>query len=138
MNFAPGTSQQYSHTDNGVLGQRGTKQSMKALYDKNIYGPMGMKDMRFPVDQDIQGPVLHAVTTDRKVYEDCTYWNPSLGFYAGAAYVQHPDLGKWARSSNRTFWFSGAFREQIAPGSVGKGKNRSNLYFAYGFVVANG
>ena len=30
------------------------------------------------------------------------------------------------------------FREQIAPGSVGKGKNRSNLYFAYGFVVANG
>ena len=54
MNFASGTSQQYSHTDNGVLGQRGTKQSMKALYDKNIYGPVGMKDMRFPVDQAIQ------------------------------------------------------------------------------------
>jgi hypothetical protein len=30
------------------------------------------------------------------------------------------------------------FRKQIAPGSVGKGKNRSDLYFAYGFVVANG
>jgi D-alanyl-D-alanine carboxypeptidase len=30
------------------------------------------------------------------------------------------------------------FREQIAPTSVGKGNNRPDLYFAYGFVVANG
>jgi hypothetical protein len=64
MNLAPGTSQQYSHTDNVVLGQRSTKQSMKALYDKNIYGPTGVKDTRFPVDQAIQGPVLHAFTME--------------------------------------------------------------------------
>jgi D-alanyl-D-alanine carboxypeptidase len=93
MNFASGTSQQYSHTDNGVLGQRGTKQSMKALYDKNIYGPVGMKDMRFPVDQDIQGPVLHAVTTDRKVYEDCTYWN---SFWALRRGCPRPTSMTWA------------------------------------------
>jgi CubicO group peptidase (beta-lactamase class C family) len=57
MNFAPGTSQQYSHTDNVILGQviqRATKQSMKELYDKNIFGPLGMKDTQFPVDQEIQ------------------------------------------------------------------------------------
>jgi D-alanyl-D-alanine carboxypeptidase len=39
MNFPPGTSQQYSHTDNVILGQviqRATGQSMKELYDQNI------------------------------------------------------------------------------------------------------
>jgi hypothetical protein len=58
-------------------GQRGpTGQSMKELYDQNIFGPMGMKDTQFPVNQEIQSPVLHAFTMDRKFYEDCTYWNP--------------------------------------------------------------
>ena len=63
MNFAPDTSQQYSHTDNVILGQviqRATRQSMKGLYDKNIFGPLRMKDTRFPVDQETEGPVLHA------------------------------------------------------------------------------
>jgi CubicO group peptidase (beta-lactamase class C family) len=57
MNFPPGTSQQYSHTDNVILGQviqRATRQSMKELYDRNIFGPMGMKDTKFPVDQEIK------------------------------------------------------------------------------------
>ena len=76
MNFPPGTSQQYSHTDNVILGQviqRATRQSMKELYDKNIFGPMRMNDTRYPVDQQIPSPVLHAFTMDREVYEDCTY-----------------------------------------------------------------
>jgi D-alanyl-D-alanine carboxypeptidase len=30
------------------------------------------------------------------------------------------------------------FEEQIAPTSAGKGQNRPDLFFAYGFVVANG
>jgi hypothetical protein len=30
------------------------------------------------------------------------------------------------------------FQEQIAPTSVGKGRNRPDLYFGYGFVIANG
>ena len=37
MNFPPGTSQRYSHTDNVILGQviqRATGQSMKELYDR--------------------------------------------------------------------------------------------------------
>jgi CubicO group peptidase (beta-lactamase class C family) len=80
MNFPPGMSQQYSHTDNVILGQviqRATKQPLRELYEKNIFGPMGMKDTQFPTNQEIQRPVLHAFTMDRKVYEDCTYWNAS-------------------------------------------------------------
>jgi D-alanyl-D-alanine carboxypeptidase len=142
MNFPPDTSQQYSHTDNVILGQviqRATKQSMRELYDRNIFGPMGMKDTQFPVDQEIQSPVLHAFTMDRKFYEDCTYWNPFWGSTPGLPTSNIHDLGKWGPILGTGRLISPAhFQEQIAPTSVGKGKNKPDLYFAYGFVVANG
>jgi D-alanyl-D-alanine carboxypeptidase len=142
MNFPPGTSQRYSHTDNVILGQvlqRATGASMKELYEQNIFGPMGMKDTRFPVDQEIQRPVLHAFTADRKVYEDCTYWNPFWGSTPGLPTSNLHDLGKWGPILGTGRLISPAhFREQIAPTSVGKGSNKPNLYFAYGFIVSNG
>ena len=142
MNFVPGTSQQYSHTDNVILGQviqRATGQSMKELYDKHIFGPLGMRDTQFPRGQEIQAPVLHAFTMDRHVYEDCTYWNPSWGSTPALPTSNIHDLGRWGRILGTGRLISPAhFKEQIAPTSAGKGKNRPDLYFAYGFVVANG
>jgi D-alanyl-D-alanine carboxypeptidase len=142
MNFRPGTSQQYSHTDNVILGQviqRATKQSMKELYDKNIFGPLGMKDTQFPVNQDIQSPVLHAFTLNRKIYEDCTNWNPFWGSTPALPTSNLHDLGKWGPILGTGRLISPAhFQEQIAPTSVGKGKNKRDLYFAYGFVFSNG
>jgi D-alanyl-D-alanine carboxypeptidase len=142
MNFLPGTSQQYSHTDNVILGQviqRATKQSIKELYDENIFDPMGMKDTQFPVNQDIQSPVLHAFTQERKIYEDCTYWNPFWGSTPALPTSNLHDLGKWGPILGTGRLISPAhFQQQIAPTSVGKGKNKPDLYFAYGVVFSNG
>ena len=142
MNFPPGTSQQYSHTDNVILGQviqRATGQSIKDLYDKNVFGPLGMKDTRFPVNQEIQSPVLHAFTQERQVYEDCTYGNPFWGSTPALPTSNLYDLGKWGPIFGTGRLISREhFLEQIAPTSVGKGANKPNLYFAYGFVVSNG
>jgi D-alanyl-D-alanine carboxypeptidase len=142
MNFPPGTSQHYSHTDNVILGQviqRATGKSIKQLYAKNIFGPMGMKDTRFPVDQNIQEPTLHAFTMDRKIYEDCTYWNPFWGSTPGLPTSNIHDLGKWGPILGTGRLISAAhFQEQIAPTSVGKGQNKPELYFAYGFVMSDG
>ena len=98
MNFPPGASQQYSHTDNVILGQviqRATGQSFAALYDKYIFGPMGLKDTRFALDQEIPSPVLHAYTAERNVYEDCTYWNPMWGSTPALITSNLHDLGRW-------------------------------------------
>jgi D-alanyl-D-alanine carboxypeptidase len=142
MNFAPGTSQQYSHTDNVILGQviqRATKQSLKELYNNNIFGPLRMLNTQIPTGQEIQAPVLHAFTMERQVYEDCTYWNPSWGSTPAMATSNIHDLGKWGPILGTGRLISPAhFKEQIAPTSAGKGNNRSDLYFAYGFVYANG
>lgn len=142
MNFPPGSSQQYSHTDNVILGQviqRATGQTLQALYEANILGPMGLKDTRPALDQTIQAPVLHAFTRDRKVYEDCTYWNPSWGSTPALLTSNLRDLGRWGPIFGTGRLISPAhFKEQTAPTSAGKGRNRADLYFAYGFVVANG
>jgi D-alanyl-D-alanine carboxypeptidase len=142
MNFSPGASQQYSHTDNVILGQviqRATGQPIKELYDKNIFGPVGMRDTQCPSGQEIQAPVLHAFTMDRQVYEDCTYWNPSWGSTPALATSNIHDLGKWGPILGTGRLISPAhFKEQIAPTSADKGKNRPDLYFAYGFGVVNG
>ncbi len=142
MNFPPGTSQRYSHTDNVILGQviqRATGQSMKDLYDKNIFGPTGLADTQFPVSQEIQSPALHAFTMDRKIYEDCTYWNASWGSTPALITSNIHDLGKWGPILGTGRLISRAhFLEQIAPTSAGKGHNKPDLFFAYGFVVANG
>src|SRR5215510_9220264 len=50
MNFPPGTSWAYSHTDNVILGQviqRATRKSMKELYERNILAQMGRGTRRF-------------------------------------------------------------------------------------------
>ena len=142
MNFPPGTSGAYSHTDNVILGQvmqRATRRSMKELYEENIFGPMRMRDTQFPTDQEIQSPVLHAFTTERGFYEDCTYWNPFWGSTPGLATSNIHDLGKWGPILGTGQLISPThFQEQIAPTSVGKGPNKPDLYFAFGFLVANG
>ena len=142
MDFPPGSSQQYSHTDNVILGQviqRAAHESIRELYEKNIFGPMGMKETQLPIDQTIPDPVLHAFTSDRKVYEDCTYWNPSWGSTPGLPISTLDDIGRWGPILGTGRLISPEhFREQIAPTSVGKGRNRSDLYFGYGFGVANG
>jgi D-alanyl-D-alanine carboxypeptidase len=98
-----------------------------------------MKDTQFPVNQEIQSPVLHAFTMDRKSYEDCTYWNPFWGSTPGLPNSNIHDLCKWGPILGTGRLISPAhFQEQIAPTSVGKGRNKPDLYFAYGFVVSNG
>ena len=93
------------HSRRGCLPFRGGKRPNRNL---GRYGQLGMKDSQFPVNQEIQGPVLHAFTMDRKFYEECTYWNP-FWFDSGIAYVQHSR--SWQVGSDPrhgTFDFAGA------------------------------
>lgn len=142
MNYPPGTSQAYSHTEYVILGQvveAATGRSLKDLYEENILRPHGFRDTQFPTDQEIQAPVLHSWISDRGVYEDSTYYNPSWAGATGALTSNLHDLGRWGPLFGTGALVSPAsFREMTAPTSVGKGKNRADLYFAYGFVVANG
>lgn len=142
MSFEPGTSQAYSHTDLVILGQvlqRATGQSIKELYEKYILIPKGLNHTQVPINQEIQAPVLHAYTSDRGVYEDCTYYNPSWGSVPGILTSNLHDLGKWG-----PIFGTGALLKpeswatMVAPPTVGPSRNRKDLYFCYAFVYSNG
>jgi CubicO group peptidase (beta-lactamase class C family) len=141
-NYPPGTSQQYSHTELVILSQvmeKATGQSLKSLYEQYILGPEGLKDTRYPSDQEIQEPVLHAFSNDRGVFEDATYFNPSWGAGNGALTSTILDIGRWGPIFGQGRLVSPAsFKEMTAPSSVGLGRNRPDLYFAYEFAVSNG
>ncbi len=143
MDYAPpGSSQAYSHTEYVLLGQimqRATGKSMKELYDTYVLGPAGLKDTRFPEGTSIQPPVLHAYMNDRGTHEDSTGWTPSWALSYGGLTSTVPDLGRWGPIFGKGKLVSAASHQEITgPRSVGKNKNRADLYFAYGFVFANG
>ena len=142
MMFEPGTSQAYSHSDLVLLGQvvqRATGQSIKDLYDSYILKPHGLNDTRVPTNEEIQPPVLHAFTSDRGVYEDCTYYNPTWGSVPGLLTSNLKDLGKWGHLfGTGALLKPESWATMTAPSVVGLGRNRKDLHFCYGFLYANG
>lgn len=143
MQFPPGTSQAYSHTEYVILAQvleKATGRSLGDLYQEQILGPYGLADTRVPATAEIlPAPVLHAYLEDRKVYEDSTYHDPSWAGATGALTSNLRDLGRWARLFGTGALVSKeSFQAMTAPTSVGQGRNRPDRYFAYGFAVVNG
>lgn len=123
----------------GQVIQRATGQAMKDLYQQYILGPKGLKDTQLPTDSSIQPPVLHAYMLDRGSYEDATAWTPTWALSYGGLTSTVRDLGKWGPIFGKGTLISPASHKEITgPGSVGMGRNKPDLYFAYGFVVANG
>lgn len=143
MNYSPpGSDWAYSHTEYVILGQvmqRATGESMGSLYQRYLLRPLGLSDTRLPTNAAIQIPALHAYMLDRGTYEDSTSWTPSWALsYGGLTSTVH-DLGRWAPVFGRGLLLSPrSFAEMTSPGSAKLKARPPNLYFAHGFVFANG
>lgn len=138
-NFAPGTQQKYSHTEFTMLGEileKATGRTMAELFEENIFRPLNLEHTGYSKTAELPYPVLHAFSTDRKIFEDATYWNPSWSGESGALYSNISDLGKWAYAFGTGMLLKPeSFKLLISrPESAA----RDDLYFASGFVVANG
>ncbi|MCB0722649.1 MAG: beta-lactamase family protein [Ignavibacteriae bacterium] len=139
LNFRPGTDQKYSHTEFTILGdvmEKATGKTMKELYEENIFKPLGLMNTGYMSSPELPFPVLHAFTSDRGVYEDATYWNPSWTGESGALYSNIEDLGKWGPIFGKGKLLSEeSLKILMSPyGDLGK----PGFYFASGFGVVNG
>ena len=143
MTFSPpGSSWAYSHTEYVILGQviqRATGESMQSLYERYLLGPLGLRDTQLPADDGIQAPALHAYMLDRGRYEDSTAWTPSWAMSYGGLTSTVRDLGRWGPIFGKGLLVSPAsHREMTGPGSANLKSNPPALYFAHGFIYANG
>lgn len=139
LNFTPGTDQKYSHTEFTILGEvleKATGKTMPELYSENIFGPLKLEHTGYSINPNLPSPVLHSFSSDRGIYEDATFWNPSWTGDSGPIYSNLRDLGRWARSFGKGELLTSAYFDSLIsrPGAA----TRPDLYFASGFIVANG
>lgn len=140
--FAPGTSFAYSHSDLTLLGevvQRAAGQSLSDLLQQRIFDPLGMTDSRVALNPQIPDPVLHGYTTERGVFEDSTFWNPTAFLHSGNMNSTITDVGKWVRALGTGELLSDtAFDAQMAPTTAGLGPLTADKFFTFGTAHLGG
>lgn len=124
--YKPGTNWNYSHANFILLGaalEKITGTRLDVLLQREIMGPLRLRETRNSFTPDIPTPVLHAFTDDRGTYEESTFWNPSWTTAPGA--VQTTDICDLARSAaaigSGDLLSPSSYKELLNPGTVGLG-----------------
>ncbi|MFF3609908.1 serine hydrolase domain-containing protein [Streptomyces sp. NPDC002463] len=153
--YEPGTSWSYSHANYLLLVQaleKITGTRIDELVKERVTGPLGMRNTQNNFTPDIPRPVLHAFTSDRGLYEESTFWNPSWTTAPGAVITTHIcDLATSARAIGSGELLSyRSYRTLLNPGTVGLGgasatcpasiclKQTEAKHFGLGVIVVNG
>lgn len=139
LNFEPGTAQAYSHTEFVLLRElleKATGRSIEDLYQTEVLDPLDLTRTGYQTTPELPGPVLHAFSSDRAIYEDSTFWNPSWASDSGPLYSTLGDLGRWGPAFGQGRLLTPASFLQLTkrPSAAPP----TGPYFATGFVVSNG
>ena len=139
--FEPGTNFAYSHTEMAALVEvleAASGQALADLMSSRVSQPLGMTASSAHQNNAIEQPAFHAYTSQRGVYEDSTYWDPTWGFNGGMN-GSVADLGRWRRALNTGELLNEAdAKESLAPVTAGLSKMTDTRYFAYGSLVTGG
>ncbi|MFB7373603.1 serine hydrolase domain-containing protein [Streptomyces sp. NPDC056222] len=152
--YEPGTSWSYSHANYLLLSQaleKITGTRIDEFLKERIWGPLGLRNTQNNFTPDIPSPVLHAFTSDRGIYEESTFWNPSWTTAPGA--VITTDICDLARSAQAIgsgeLLSPRSYRTFLNPGTVGLGgatatcpaticiKQTEAAHFGLGIIVVN-
>ncbi|WP_329331737.1 beta-lactamase family protein [Streptomyces sp. NBC_00663] len=124
--YKSGTNWSYSHANFVLLGaalEKITGTRLDVLLQREVMGPLRLRETRNSFTPDIPTPVLHAFTDDRGTYEESTFWNPSWTTAPGA--VQTTDICDLARSAaaigSGELLSPASYKEFLNPGTVGLG-----------------
>ncbi|MFI5829082.1 serine hydrolase domain-containing protein [Streptomyces sp. NPDC051578] len=152
--YKPGTSWSYSHANFQILGvalEKITGTPLDRLLAERITTPLALKGTHNAFTPEIPAPALHAFTSERGVYEESTYWNPSWTTAAGAVLTSDIcDLARSARAIGSGELLSPqGLRTLLDPGTVGLGgktgtcpadvclKNTAAQHFGFGVLVVH-
>jgi len=140
----PGTCFHYAHTNFAILSQvisKVTGKSIDALMHERVLGPLGLDHTAVTRYPAFPGPGLHAYTSERGVYEDCTFWSPSWSIGAGTVVTSTmADAVRGFREMARGALISKqANKERLSPSNSSHlGIFNSNSYYGLGLLVNNG
>lgn len=138
----PGACFNYAHTNFVILGQvlqKITGQPLAKVIKDDILTPLGLSGTASPATPAIPAPVLEAYDSERGVYEDSTYWNPSWTLASGA--IMTSDITDVARSAiamgSGKLLTSASYQKMIKPRSLLTPPGAPKIYFGMGVVLDN-
>jgi D-alanyl-D-alanine carboxypeptidase len=138
----PGSCFNYAHTNFVILGQvlqKITGQPLATLIRDDILTPLGLSNTNSPATPAIRAPVLEAYDSERGVYEDSTYWNPSWSLATGA--IMTSDITDVARTAiavgSGTLLSRAFYRLMIKPRSRLTPPGAPPVYYGMGVVLDN-
>lgn len=139
----PGTCFAYSHANYVILGEvlrKVTGEPVEALIAARILKPLGLTNTRSENTAIIQEPVLHAFTSERKVYEDSTYWNPSWTLARGAVMTTDiaDALTSIAAIGEGRLVSAASHRRLTAPLTAKFPPMSAKMFYGLGVIVADG
>ena len=142
MLYEPGAGWNYSHTNFVILGeilQEIHGRTVAELLEDRVFSPLRLKDTVYTEGPSLDPPVLHAFTTERGVFEDSTFWNPSWTSFSGSVAATLDDVAAIIRAiGSASLIPPESLREMIAPTTVGLGGNTAETYYAMGIGVKDG
>ncbi|WP_392965615.1 serine hydrolase domain-containing protein [Streptomyces sp. LN245] len=153
--YEPGTNWSYSHANYLLLIQaleKITGTRIDRFLRERVTGPLGLDNTRNNFTPDIPRPALHAFTSERGLYEESTFWNPSWTTAPGAVITTHVcDLARSAQAIGSGELLSQrSYRTLLDPGTVGLGHPTAKCpatvcleqtearHFGLGVIVING
>lgn len=138
----PGKGFNYAHTNFVILGhvlQKITGKPLARLIKNRILTPLGLSNTDSPSTPAIRPPVLEAYDSERGVYEDSTYWNPSWTLATGA--IMTSDITDVARTAiavgSGTLLSRASYRMMIKPRSLVSPPGAPKVYYGMGVVLDN-
>lgn len=139
MLYEPGTGWNYSHTNFVILGlilEKIHAKTVEELFEERIFGPLALTDTVYTHGPALNPPVLNAFTTERDVFENSTFWNPSWTSFSGSIASTLEDAATIIRAIGTASVITpDSFAEMIAPTTVGLGRNSEERFYAMGIGV---
>jgi CubicO group peptidase (beta-lactamase class C family) len=103
-----------------ITVQKITGKSAVTLIQERILAPLGLHETASSLTAEIRPPVLHAFDSERGIYEESSFWNPSWTTASDA--VMTSDIENVRKSAiaigEGTLVSSASHQEQIAPVSL--------------------
>jgi D-alanyl-D-alanine carboxypeptidase len=119
--------------------QKITGRPVATLMQDNILSPLGLHETASSSTADIPSPVLHAFDSERGLYEESTFWNPSWTLATGAIMTSTiEDVRKSAIAIGEgTLLSPASHQEQIAPVSLISPPGQPKVYYGLGVGLTN-
>ncbi|MFC9734574.1 serine hydrolase domain-containing protein [Streptomyces roseolus] len=153
--YDPGTNWSYSHANYLLLiraMERITGTRIDRLVRELVTDPLGLRETRNSFTPEIPGRVLHAFTSDRGLYEESTFWNPSWTTGPGAVITSTVcDMARSAQGiGSGELIGPRSYRVLLDPGTVGLGtptktcpasiclRQTAERHFGLGVLVSGG